>query len=262
MARICPLFSSSKGNSTFIRDDNGAAVLIDAGVSYKRLCDALLRAGGSIDEITAVAVTHEHGDHVGGLMTLLKKKKIPLYASCETISALNRKGLIPPDADTREITDSAAIRDMILKRFPTSHDCPGSSGYTVTLKGGDRISVCTDLGVVTGFVREGIKGSKCVIFESNHDVDMLKRGPYPPDLKLRILSEVGHLSNNACADQLAFLLKNGTTRFILGHLSQENNLPTLARITAQNALTLAGAKENEDYILSVAKPDFNEVTAI
>ena len=101
-----------------------------------------------------------------------------------------------------------------------------------------------------------------MLFESNHDVEMLRRGPYPPPLKLRILSDKGHLSNNACAEQLPFLLQNGTTRIILGHLSRQNNLPTLAKMTAQNALSLAGAKENEDYILTVAKPENNGVIAL
>lgn len=262
MARICPLFSGSSGNSTYIRDDNGAGFLIDAGVSFKRINEALTAAGGDFESLLGVAVTHEHSDHIAGLSVLLKRHKIPLYASKETLLTLERAGVIPEGTKTIEVESTQAVGDMLLNRFATSHDCIGSSGYSITLKGGKKITVCTDLGVVTDNVRENLKGSACVLFESNHDIEMLRRGPYPPQLKLRILSDTGHLSNAACAEQLPFLLQNGATRIILGHLSRHNNLPTLARITATNALSLAGAKENEDYILTVAKPSENAVIAL
>ena len=262
MARICPLFSSSSGNSVYIRDDDGKGILIDAGASYKRLSEALLRAGGDVESLAAVFITHEHADHIAGVLTLLKKHHIPLYSTQGTLDAMAEKGFIPADAKLSEIKDEVFVGDIVVKRFNTSHDAAAPSGYSVTLKGGKKITVCTDLGIVTDEVRENLKGSSCVLFESNHDIEMLKRGPYPPRLKLRILSDKGHLSNTASALELPELIKGGTTRIILGHLSKQNNLPTLARITAVNQLKTIGAKENEDYILKVAKPEGNTVTAL
>ena len=262
MARICPLFSSSSGNSIYIRDDDGKGVLIDAGVSYKRLSEALIRAGGDFENLSAIFITHEHSDHIAGVSTLLKKHNIPLYATAGTIEGMIKKGAVPKGTKVYEITNETAAGDIIVKRFATSHDANEPSGYSVTLKGGKKITVCTDLGVVTNEVRQNLLGSNLVFFESNHDVEMLKRGPYPPPLKIRILSDKGHLSNISSAAELPALIKGGTTRIILGHLSKENNLPTLARLTAVNQLKLIGAKEDEDYILTVAKPEGNGVTAI
>ena len=111
-------------------------------------------------------------------------------------------------------------------------------------------------------MREAILKSDCILIESNHDIEMLKRGPYPPLLKMRILSDRGHISNNACAAELAALLKSGTTRFILGHLSQNNNTPNLARSCAEAALMAVGAQNGKDYLLSVAAPKDNGVTVI
>ena len=127
---------------------------------------------------------------------------------------------------------------------------------------GRKISVCTDLGIMTDTVRSAIAGSDAVLLESNYDIDMLKKGPYPAELKMRIMSDRGHLSNNACAAELAGLLKSGTTRFILGHLSRNNNTPHLALSSAKNALTSAGAVIGSDCILEVAAPKNNGVTVL
>ena len=127
---------------------------------------------------------------------------------------------------------------------------------------GKKISVCTDLGVVTDGVRSAIKGSDAILIESNHDVEMLNRGPYPPELKMRILSDHGHISNNACDAELVRLLNSGTKRFILGHLSQKNNTPLLALSSAEAALADEGAKNGRDYLLSVAAPTGNRVTVV
>lgn len=124
------------------------------------------------------------------------------------------------------------------------------------------IAVCTDSGVVTDEIRNAVLGCDAVLLESNHDLDMLKKGPYPPHLKVRILSDRGHLSNNACAAELPALLNGGTTRFILGHLSQHNNTPMLAKATAEAALLKCGAQNNKDYILTVARPKISGVTVI
>ncbi len=259
VARICPLFSGSSGNSTYISTSAGS-LLVDTGASCKRLEAAITAAGGNISDILAVAVTHEHIDHINGLKVFLKKSGATLVASTKTLEALTREDRIP--ADTNIIcadSGQVAVGDIILSRFATSHDCAGSSGYTVSVGDKKIAAVCTDLGIVTDEVREALDGFPAVLIESNHDVEMLRRGPYPPHLKLRILSESGHLSNNACAAELPRLLKGGTSRFILGHLSRNNNLPMLALSSARATLSDIGATADRDYIITVAKPECNGV---
>lgn len=261
MARICPLFSGSSGNSTYILSSEGG-ILIDAGASFKSLCESIEVAGGSLDTLRAVAVTHEHGDHIKGLKTLLKKTGVPIVASQKTLETLIKADLIPQDTKTLYAEQTKEICGIGIDRFATSHDCEGSSGYVIKLADGKKIAVCTDLGIITDEVRNALKGCDAVLIESNHDIEMLKRGPYPPQLKLRIMSDNGHLSNNACATELKGLLKSGTTRFILGHISKNNNLPMLALSCAKATLADIGAKNGSDYILTVAKPCSNEVTLI
>ena len=262
MSKICPLFSSSSGNCTYIGTQNGS-VLIDAGASFKGMCEALTLAGGSIDEIAAVFVTHEHDDHIKGLKTLLNKTNATLFASAKTLEALAMLDKIPAKTNVVALDDGfAEVGGIIARRFATSHDCNGSSGYNFILPDRKKISICTDSGIVTEEMRSAVLGSDLVLLESNHDIQMLKQGPYPPHLKMRILSDVGHLSNNACAGELLGLLNSGTTRFILGHLSQHNNMPMLAKATAEAALIKNGAENNKDYILTVARPKQNGVTVL
>lgn len=261
MSRICPLFSGSTGNSTYIASSEGG-ILIDAGASLKRISFALESAGGSLDEITTVLVTHEHIDHIKGLRPLLNRTNAVLMASAETLEALAAADKIPTGTNIKALDDKAEAFGTEITRFATSHDCLGSSGYTLLLPDNRRISVCTDLGVVTESVREALRGSDAVLLESNHDIDMLKSGPYPHELKLRIMSDSGHISNIACAAELPFLLKNGTKRFILGHLSQKNNTPLLALSAAEAALMDIGAENGRDYSLYVAAPSENRVTVV
>lgn len=252
MSRFCPLFSGSSGNSTFVGTST-YGILVDIGCSYKCTCTALLERNISPEDIRAVAVTHTHSDHTSGLKTFLKKHPVPLIASRITIDALIVNGIITEEhptlcADDDEIT----VCDIKIKEIPTCHDCEGSAGYIFSLPDERRIAIFTDLGYVSDEILSGIKGSDLVMLESNHDINRLKKGNYPFYLKERILSDCGHLSNAACAAVLPTLVKNGTTRIVLAHLSRENNLPTLALSTAKAALIDAGLKENIDYILYVA----------
>lgn len=260
MARLCTLSSGSKGNSTYI-SNAGSAILVDVGISYKSFLSSLEAAGGSVEQIRAVAITHTHSDHTKGLKTFLKNTKIPLIASEKTLEFLVANNLIPEGVATI-VADNGSINvgDMTMDFFKTRHDAQGSGGYVITLSDGRRAAVCTDLGVVTDEVRNNVLGCDAVLIESNHDIEMLRRGPYTAALKLRILSDEGHLSNNACATELPMLVKNGTTRIVLGHLSEENNTPTLALSSARATLASIGAKENVDYIISVAKPKTAGVT--
>lgn len=262
MSIICPLFSSSSGNCTYIGFEN-KGILVDAGASFKGICENLTVIGGNIDDISAVFITHEHDDHIKGLKTLLNKTNATLYASEKTLDALALCDKIPKKTQVC-IFDGTQLEvgGIVATRFATSHDCDGSSGYKFLMPDQKSIAVCTDSGVVTDEMRNAISGCDAVLLESNHDLDMLKKGPYPPHLKVRILSDKGHLSNNACAAELPALLNGGTTRFILGHLSQHNNTPMLAKATAEAALLRCGAQNNKDYFLTVARPKIGGVTVI
>lgn len=262
MSRICPLFSSSSGNSTYIGTEFGA-LLIDAGASFKRIKEAIESAGGSLEEIKAVCVTHEHSDHIVGLKTLLNKTGAVLFASEKTLETLENIGKIPAGIETVALEDDGFEAAGIgIKRFATSHDCEGSSGYKFFLPKGKKFTLCTDLGVITEGVREVLRGSDLVLIESNHDIEMLKKGPYTNELKMRILSDKGHISNAACAAELKTLLNGGTQRFILGHLSRNNNTPLIARSCSEAALMDLGAQNGKDYILKVAAPSGNGVTVL
>ncbi|MBR5451459.1 MAG: MBL fold metallo-hydrolase [Clostridia bacterium] len=260
MAKVCPLFSSSKGNSTYI-GAQGGGILVDVGVSAKKLVSALNEKGVDIDSIKGVFITHSHTDHISGLQTLTKHHNIPIFASEKTFAELIRCNRLPAGA-TINIENCTTAADMEISRFFTSHDSPGSCGYTVTLPNGEKVAVCTDLGYVSDEVRNAITGCKTVVLESNHDISMLNSGPYPIELKMRISSKLGHLSNTACASELSALLKSGTTRFILAHLSEENNRPEIAKTAAVGALISNGFIENEDYLLTVAAPCGNKIISI
>lgn len=260
MAKVCTLASGSNGNSTYISTTAGD-ILVDAGISCKALLLAINEAGGDVNKIKAIAVTHTHTDHIKGLKTFLRLTRIPLMASTQTLEYLAQNNFIPEGAKTIAADEkNVDFGDIAVKFFKTSHDALGSGGYVITLPDGRSAAVCTDLGVMTDTVRQNLLGCETVLIESNHDVEMLRRGPYPANLKLRILSDTGHLSNNSCAAELPQLLKCGTTRIILGHLSQENNTPVLAQSAARGMLATIGAKDGEDYILQIAKPKTVGVT--
>ena len=251
MAKITPLFSSSKGNSYYLQG-NGSAILIDAGRNLKQLELAMSANGLSMSRVGAVFVTHEHSDHISALKVLLKRYDIPLYASRGTLEYLVDNDKVPAGARLNIIEDSAEICDFCVQRVETSHDAAEPCGYLVTTPDGRRASVVTDTGYLTQDAKKAISCSHLAVVESNHDVDMLKDGMYPYILKRRILSESGHLSNDACSQALPDFVGAGLTRIILGHLSEENNTPHLALSAAIDSLSRAGMTADSDYIIDVA----------
>ena len=252
MARFCPLFSGSSGNCLYIGTST-AGILIDAGVSARRIEQALIAHEIDPKTIRAVFVTHEHSDHITGLRVLQKRLHIPIYASVGTCEGIAEAAAY--DSDCLAITDTVELDEFSVTPFRTSHDSRESTGFRICLRDGRSVGIATDLGVMTSVVREQLCGCDLIHIESNHDVRMLENGPYPYVLKRRILSSTGHLSNEACANELPELIRQGTTRVFLGHLSRENNMPTLAEATAESALKTSGMTRNIDYILQVAPPE-------
>ncbi len=251
MARFCSLYSSSSGNSTYI-GASGEGYLVDIGVSLKKLREACDFQNINLETVRGVFVTHEHSDHVKGLKPFLSKYKVPVFSSSETLDVLCRNGSIPQGTECVSIDGETEIGLSSVKPFRTSHDTPVSLGYSFSLPDERRVSVCTDLGYVSEDVMNGILKSDLVLLESNHDAQMLRCGPYPFELKKRIMSDFGHLSNDACAETAAKLLSSGTTRFVLGHLSHENNTPDKAYAATFERLDMCGARINIDYTLTVA----------
>lgn len=251
MARFCPLFSGSSGNSMYIGTSE-SGVLVDVGMNAKQTTLALERVGIAPQSIKAIFVTHEHSDHVKGIRVFASKYGTPVYSSPGTLAALDDAGVLSGKFYAGEIAAGVEIDGMQITSFRTPHDSRESVGYVVTLPGGRKAAVVTDLGVMTDDIISAISGCDLVLIESNHDVGMLQNGDYPYFLKRRVLSENGHLSNDGCAKAVTQLLKRGTTRFFLGHLSKENNLPELAYQNTYSELVQCGAVEGQDFLLSVA----------
>lgn len=250
MARIYPLFSSSKGNSTFLGTEKGG-ILIDCGVSFRRLSAALELNRIPLESVRAVFITHEHSDHVSGLKMFTSKTGCPVYGQKRTLQRLADSDKISAKSPIIDITGkSIAAADMEVRCFNTPHDTIQSCGYRIHTEDDKCCAVCTDLGHVTQEVDEALTGCRLVLLESNYDENMLRTGGYPLYLKERILSQNGHLSNDDCAVQVGRLIARGTTHFILGHLSQDNNRPQLADSTVQNSLPQY--TRCRDYLLGVA----------
>ena len=250
--RIVSLYSGSTGNSFLIATPKGS-ILIDAGKNAKRLCMALAEAGVSPEDIQAIFITHEHNDHVSALPVFLKKHPVPVHILTASAYKLANDASVAPCLRLHPPLFCEELGDLRVTSFPTPHDSHGSVGYRIEmLENGVpvlQIGYATDIGHVTADIENGLLGCDAVILESNHDVELLRMGPYPYDLKQRILSRHGHLSNPDSAALAARLCASGTRALMLAHLSQENNTPELALSECLCAVGEDGVQ------ICVAQPD-------
>ncbi len=259
MARFCPLFSGSSGNSYYIGSKT-SGVLVDAGRTARQLDNMLKACGIETSAVQGILVTHEHTDHTSGLRVFAKKHSIPVFASKGTLREL--KNQTNGEVSLYDMEEDLQLGDMTINSFRTSHDCAEGSGYRIKTADGKTLTIATDLGYISEEVEENLLGADFAVIESNHDINMLKTGGYPYYLKQRILSERGHLSNDACAGLLPKLAEGGTTRFFLAHLSRENNTRQIALNASFETLIKAGFINGEDFILDAGKPENTEARSV
>ena len=252
--RFSPLFSGSSGNATYVGCDD-AHILVDAGLSGSRVTGELQRVGVDPSALTAILVTHEHSDHIKGIGILSRKYDLPVFATEGTWrEMLGKVGNIP----TRNMRVIEPEQDFYLGSidvtpFPIPHDAAQPVGYTFQL-GGAKLAIATDLGNVRESWMKHVDGAGAVILESNYDPGMLETGPYPYDLKKRIMGRRGHLSNDNASEVAVELALHGTRQIILGHLSKENNYPELALKCCEIAMRAAGVYDTQ---ITVASRDGN-----
>ncbi len=239
MLRFATLYSGSSGNCTLVYN-RGTAVLIDLGVSCRRVVSSLNALGLSPADIKGVLITHEHSDHIGGCEVFLRKYGTPVYCTPQTRNFLLQRHLMSPGQKCVELDGrQVEIGDMTVTPFRTSHDSATCMGYRIEC-GNAAVAVATDIGTVTEDVYEYLRGCGIVALESNYDEYMLRHGPYPRALQNRIAARNGHLSNDECAATVSRLVQDGTSRIMLMHLSAENNTPETALTRCRGELENRG----------------------
>lgn len=234
--RFTVLSSGSTGNATIVQNET-ATMLVDVGLSAKRMDELLEEQGVNGTDLDGILVTHEHSDHIKGLGALARKYNLPIYANEATWEALNKHvGKIAEEKrvvmQTGEALDFGTLR---VESYGISHDAAEPVGYCF-YDGKEKLSLATDLGYMSDKVKEAIIDSDVLVLEANHDVDMLRMGRYPWNIKRRILSDIGHLSNEASGEALSQLLTGNTKRTYLAHLSREHNMMDLAKMTVRDVL--------------------------
>lgn len=248
---MAPLFSSSSGNCTYIGTEQ-TGILIDAGMPGRSIVEALESVGRSMKDIHAILVTHEHADHVKGVGVLSRKYDLPVYATEGTWCALSGKLGAIARKNIRVVEGDFYVGDLAVCPVPISHDAAAPTGYSLSA-GRHKASLLTDTGRVTQEMISALAGSGLLLLESNHDVRMLKCGPYPAALKSRILSSRGHLSNEDAGKTAVELVRRGVRGILLGHLSKENNDEQLALSTVARILEEQGIRPGKDMALGMTR---------
>ncbi|MBC8526268.1 MAG: MBL fold metallo-hydrolase [Candidatus Cloacimonetes bacterium] len=227
--KVCVLASGSKGNSILVSGVH-SNILIDAGLSGKKILERLHRVNVSADSITALFISHEHSDHIRGAGTIIRKQDIPLFINQLTFQAANYKLGKIEKVKIFENGYPFTFNEFLIEPFSVPHDSVDNSCFRISEKGyNNKLVILTDIGYPTRLVEEKIKNISTIILESNHDYDKLINGPYDWDLKQRIKSKNGHLSNSQACDLIRKIIHKGLKNIILAHLSEENNEPEIAR---------------------------------
>lgn len=254
MFNFCSLYSGSSGNSLFIETKN-TKLLVDAGVSSKKIETALNDINIDPKSLDGVLITHEHTDHVQGLGTLSKKFDLPVFVNQETLDAMpkQRDKISDKNIKTFKISDKFEIGDLKIKPFSIPHDAANPCGFSIW-KDNKKISIATDIGHMTNPILKSLEESLFIMLEANYDPEILRCSSYPFTLKSRIAGPIGHLPNEMAGKTISHLLKSGLKNAMLGHLSKESNFPELAYQTVVDELISNNYNENT-INLSVASRD-------
>ncbi|HJV45397.1 MAG TPA: MBL fold metallo-hydrolase [Bacillota bacterium] len=248
------LASGSTGNSIYV-ETKQTRVLIDAGLSGKQIESKLQEVGVDPKSLDAILVTHEHTDHIKGVGVLARRYQLPVYTHEKTWRELDTLiGEVPEEQ--RCLFEDGEVKhfgDLAIESFAISHDAAFPMGFCF-YEGEKKLTLATDLGYVSQRIKDTVSGADAYIFESNHDVEMLRMGHYPWNIKRRILSDVGHLSNEDSASALSDMISGKGERIYLSHLSKDNNMTELARLTVKNILEESGYVVDKDVRLFDTSP--------
>lgn len=256
--RMMPIASGSSGNCIYIGSDN-THIIIDAGVSRKRIEEGLNSAGLSLKDISAILVTHEHSDHIKSLGVILRKDDIPVYATKGTVDGMSDSSMLGKfcyeNVNVVKADSEFTIGDLTVKPFAISHDAKEPVAYSV-INNNKKATVLTDLGIYDDYTIDNLKNSDIMLVESNHDENLLAVGSYPYMLKQRILGKKGHLSNTCCGKLVDTVLHDNLKRIYLGHISKENNYDRLAFETVKLEINQSDSLYNSgDFQIEIARPD-------
>jgi phosphoribosyl 1,2-cyclic phosphodiesterase len=253
---VSMLASGSRGNCAIV-SSTCTRILVDAGISCRETFKRMKALGDDPKSLSAILITHEHTDHIYGLATLAKKLHIPIFMTGAThqmwARAMRDETGERPQLEKLEKFESGhsfQIGDIVVKPFTIPHDAADPVGFTFRAEG-IKVGVATDLGYIPVSVRDHLRGCDVLVMESNHDLEMLRGGPYPWSVKQRVMSRVGHLSNEALADFLANDYDNNAAFVVLAHLSEQNNHPEIARRGAERALATRGNLFQNRVLLAV-----------
>ena len=254
MFNFCSLYSGSSGNSLFVESEN-TKILIDAGVSCKKIEEGLNHIDVDPSLLDGILITHEHSDHVQGLVPFTKKYNIPIFVNRETLDAMPKQKdkINEKNIHFFKIKESFEIGDLKINSFSIPHDAANPCGFNI-FKNNKKISIATDIGHMTTDILKSLEDSIFVLLEANYDPEVLKCSKYPYSLKSRISGPNGHLSNETAGKTISKLLYSGLQRATLGHLSKESNFPELAYRTVVDEMISNNYNENS-IKLNVASRD-------
>lgn len=250
--KFCSIASGSSGNSAFVGTQH-TKILIDAGVSGKRIVQALSSLEVAGDTIDAIFVTHEHTDHIKGVGVISRKFDIPIYATCGTWQAMESQIGKIAEKNKRFVyaQEQCIVNDICIHPFAIPHDAKEAVGYSIETEN-HKITIATDLGYVTNDIKEKLFDSELLLLEANHDEEMVKNSCYPYYLKERILGKKGHISNHTAGNVLCDIMSEKLKYVLLGHMSEQNNYPRLAYQTVKNILENNHIKIRKYFQLDMA----------